>query len=59
MPPKASFIIIVAYFSCKEVASATLHNAHKDYKRAKTEHSFAHLLFFIFKLLLGFGQCNH
>ena len=40
----------------KDVASVTLRNAHKEIKRTKSEHSIAHLLFFIFfKLLLGFG----
>ena len=31
-----------------EVASITLHNTHKENKRAKSECSFAHLLFFVF-----------
>ena len=37
------------------MASITLHNTHKENKRARSECSFAHLLFFVFKLLLGFG----
>ena len=39
------------------MASITLHNAHKENKRAKSEHSFAHLpySFLFFKLSLGFG----
>ena len=40
----------------KEVlASITLRNAHKENKRAKSVCSFAHFLFFVFKLLLGLG----
>ena len=31
-----------------EVASFTLRNAHKENERAKSECSFAHLLFFVF-----------
>ena len=37
-----------------EVASSTLRNVHKENKRAKSECSLAHLLFFVFKLLLRF-----
>ena len=32
-----------------------LGNAHKENKRAMSEHSFVHLLFFIFELSLWFG----
>ena len=38
-----------------EVASNTLRNAHKENKRAKSDCSFAHLLFLCSKLSLGFG----
>ena len=31
-----------------KVASIMLRNAHKENRRAKSEHSFAHLLFFVF-----------
>ena len=31
-----------------------LHNAHKENKRAKSKRLFAHLIYLIFKLSLGF-----
>ena len=54
----SAFIAYLHYLywkTLKEVASITLRNAHKENKRAKSGCSFAHLLFFVFELWLGFG----
>ena len=37
------------------MASLTLRNTHKEIKKAKSEHLFAHLLFSIFKIMIKVG----